>query len=125
MLAITARAARPKLSLAVPPQNSATATGPALSLKATTTVGESSLPSPAPRHLAPPTFASHPETPAARRAGAGAGGLVVQKKPAKEKKKKVQFRAETEVKCVTPLPEECYGAYVKMTREERTWTRRD
>lgn len=35
--------------------------------------------------------------------------------------KKLQFREEPSVRCITPVPEDYHGTYVKMTRDERRW----
>ncbi|KAK2765487.1 hypothetical protein FQN54_008341 [Arachnomyces sp. PD_36] len=40
--------------------------------------------------------------------------------------KRIQFSGEPTVHCVTPIenPDDYYGSYVKMSREERRWGRR-
>ena len=35
--------------------------------------------------------------------------------------KKLHFREEDDVRCVTPMPEDYHGTYVKMSRDERRW----
>ncbi|MCJ1470655.1 hypothetical protein MMC07_009301 [Pseudocyphellaria aurata] len=35
--------------------------------------------------------------------------------------KKLQFHDEPAVRCLTPVPDDYHGTYVKMTREERRW----
>jgi len=37
--------------------------------------------------------------------------------------KKVQFNENPSVKLVSPMPRDCYGDYVKMTRDEKRWSR--
>lgn len=36
-------------------------------------------------------------------------------------KKQLSFKEETSVRSIERLPEECYGAYVKMSKDERRW----
>lgn len=35
--------------------------------------------------------------------------------------KKLQFHEELAVRCLTPVPDDYHGTYVKMTRDERRW----
>ncbi|KAL9586319.1 MAG: hypothetical protein Q9212_000987 [Teloschistes hypoglaucus] len=35
--------------------------------------------------------------------------------------KKIQFREDPTVRCITPAPEDYHGTYVKMSRDERRW----
>ncbi|KAI4233749.1 MAG: hypothetical protein L6R40_006981 [Gallowayella cf. fulva] len=35
--------------------------------------------------------------------------------------KKLQFRDEPAVRCITPVPDDYHGTYVKMSRDERRW----
>ena len=115
-----ARAARPKLSLAVP------------ALSVSPSAAKSPLPrtpiSPSPisptvrntrlnqcgfSTLQPPSFAySQPS-----------GTKSILKKGAEKgtKGKKLQFREEAEVRCVTPVPEDYHGTYAKMSKDERRW----
>ncbi|KAF6230107.1 hypothetical protein HO133_004446 [Letharia lupina] len=35
--------------------------------------------------------------------------------------KKLQFREEPAVRCISPVPEDYHGTYVKMSKDERRW----
>ncbi len=35
--------------------------------------------------------------------------------------KKLQFREEPAVRCITPVPDDYHGTYVKMSRDDRRW----
>ncbi|KAL8780949.1 MAG: hypothetical protein Q9203_000962 [Teloschistes exilis] len=35
--------------------------------------------------------------------------------------KKLQFREDPTVKCITPVPDDYHGTYIKMSRDERRW----
>ncbi|KAL8839701.1 MAG: hypothetical protein Q9205_004579 [Flavoplaca limonia] len=35
--------------------------------------------------------------------------------------KKLQFREEPAVRCITPVPDDYHGSYVKMSKDERRW----
>ncbi|KAI4257837.1 MAG: hypothetical protein LQ352_001487 [Teloschistes flavicans] len=35
--------------------------------------------------------------------------------------KKLRFREDPTVRCITPVPEDYHGTYVKMSRDERRW----
>lgn len=35
--------------------------------------------------------------------------------------KKLSFKEEPSVRCVSPVPEDYHGTYLKMSRDERRW----
>jgi len=122
-----ARAAKPKLSLAVPSMTSSVAT-----------------------HSVPksPIFAHSPNpinTPTARNTLLNQRGYstyqaptyAAYKQPSNAKSilkrdsgssasssKKIAFNDVPMIQCVSPMPEDYHGDYVKMSREERRWSRR-
>jgi len=102
-----ARAAKPKLSLSVP-MTASISKGPK---------------SPSPFVIAP-----SPMTPTARNTAFNQRGFATLQVPSAQsglKKvgaKKVQFSETPSVKLVSPMPRECYGDYVKMTRDEKRWS---
>jgi len=46
--------------------------------------------------------------------------------PSNGEVKRIRFNGEPTVHCVTPIdnPDDYYGTYVKMSRDERRWTQR-
>lgn len=116
-----ARTARPKLALALP-------TAPATSR---------ALMSPLP----PPPISPSPISPTARNTRLNQRGFstlqpptfayaqssdtksILKKGPTSNSSagKKLQFQEELTVRCITPVPEDYHGTYVKMTRDERRW----
>jgi len=122
------RTAKPKLSLAVP-----SAGKPALSLKSPmprTPISPSPI-SPTARNtrmnargystLQAPTYmyAQPTTTKGILKKGASGGGGGGQGGGSK----KLSFRDEPSVYCVTPVPEDYHGTYMKMSRDERRWGR--
>lgn len=134
-----ARAARPKLALAVPTINTSAATA----AHHTATAARSPLPLPLPRTpispspisptvrntrlnqrgfssatLQAPTFAAYSQstsksssnTKSILKKGGKVGGT-----------KKLSFKEEPSVRCVSPVPEDYHGTYLKMSRDERRW----
>ncbi|MCJ1440487.1 MAG: hypothetical protein MMC23_000971 [Stictis urceolatum] len=106
-----ARTAKPKLSLSVPTLNVHAAP---------------KSPSPFVLPVSP-----SPITPTARNTQMNQRGLatlqvpVSQARKSSAAKKSVQFATSPSVRLVSPMPKECYGEYVKMSREERRWTARN
>ncbi|KAL8741135.1 MAG: hypothetical protein Q9190_006231, partial [Brigantiaea leucoxantha] len=117
-----ARAARPKLALAVPAASASSIAPKSPLLR--TPVSPSPI-SPTVRNtrlnqrgfstLQPPTFAyAQPSsTKSILKKGQTSGSTS----------KKLQFREEPAVRCITPVPEDYHGTYVKMSRDERRWGR--
>lgn len=118
-----ARAARPKLALALPTTTAAPTTRALRSPFPPTPVSPSPI-SPTARNtrlnqcgfstLQPPTFAysQSTDTKGILKKGQTSGSAI---------SKKLQFREEPTVQCITPVPEDYHGTYVKMTRDERRW----
>lgn len=122
-----ARTSRPKLALALP---TATATSHAMR-------------SPALRSPLPPISPS-PISPTARNTSLNQRGFSVIQPPTfayaqssetksilkKGRKanltagKKIQFQDDPTIMCLSPVPEDYHGTYVKMTRDERRWGKR-
>ena len=113
-----ARAARPKLALAVP-----TTTSHALKSPIPRTPISPSPISPTVRNtranqrgiatLQPPTFAYTQSS--------NTKSILKKGQSSSSTSKKLQFRDEPAVRCITPVPEDYHGTYVKMTRDERRW----
>ncbi|MCJ1480045.1 hypothetical protein MMC06_000199 [Schaereria dolodes] len=119
-----ARAAKPKLSLAVPAAT-------------TTTHGAPKSPFPL------PTSPSAINSPTARNTILNQRGFSTYQQPTfsyakpsdtksilkkahsinSARSKKIQFKDEPTITCLTPLPEDYYGTYVKMSRDEKQWGR--
>lgn len=114
-----ARAARPKLMLAVP------TAAPATLIK-----------SPLPRTPVSPS----PISPTVRNTRLNQRGFSTSQPPtivyaqptntrsilkkgqkASSTGKKLQFREEPAVRCISPVPEDYHGTYVKMSKDERRW----
>lgn len=118
---LAARAARPKLALALPTSSS----------------GSLALKTPHPRTPISPS----PISPTVRNTRLNQRGFATLQQPtfayaqcADTKSilkkgrsstsatgKKLQFNEEPAVRCITPVPEDYHGTYVKMTRDERRW----
>ncbi|KAL9006508.1 MAG: hypothetical protein Q9188_000745 [Gyalolechia gomerana] len=116
-----ARAARPKLALAVPtgPVASATVKSPVLRTPVSPspmspTVRNTKLNQRGASTLQVPSFAytQNPGTKSILKKSQAASSLV---------SKKLQFNEEPAVRCITPVPDDYHGTYVKMTRDERRW----
>lgn len=117
-----ARAARPKLALALP-STTAPTTRALRSPFPPTPVSPSPI-SPTARNtrlnqrgfstLQPPTFAysQSTDTKGILKKGQTSNSAIC---------KKLQFREEPTVRCITPVPEDYHGTYVQMTRDERRW----
>ena len=113
-----AGAARPKLALAVP-----TTTSHALKSPLPRTPISPSPISPTARNtranqrgfatLQPPTFAYAQPT--------NTKSILKKGQTSSSSGKKLQFREEAAVRCITPVPDDYHGTYVKMTRDERRW----
>ncbi|KMU86366.1 hypothetical protein CIHG_04155 [Coccidioides immitis H538.4] len=132
------RVAKPKLSLKI---NTASTSVPSLSLPSPAAMAMPRTPlSPSPRsptalntarnrkisqgHLSPlpqqPTFAYTNSSTAKsilKKSSAANSDLAA--------KRRIQFNGEPTVHCVTPIenPDEYYGTYAKMSRDERRWSR--
>ncbi|MCJ1269290.1 hypothetical protein MMC22_009181 [Lobaria immixta] len=116
-----ARTARPKLALALP---TASTTSHALRSPLPSTPVSPSPMSPTARNtrlnqrgfstLQPPTFAYalSSDTKSILKKG---------QTPHSSAGKKLQFQEELAVRCITPVPDDYHGTYVKMTRDERRW----
>lgn len=119
-----ARAAKPKLSLAVPTLSLNTAAAAAPKSPFGSLAAAPASPSPLTptarntklnKQAGTVAFASTLQVPSASAAAKSAG----------RSKKSVQFSADgPSVRLVSPMPRECYGEYSKMSREERRWTAR-
>lgn len=118
---LAARAARPKLALALPTNSTGS-----LALKTShprTPISPSPI-SPTVRNtrlnqrgfstLQQPTFAyaQSVDTKSILKRGQSSTSTA---------SKKLQFNEEPAVRCITPVPEDYHGTYVKMTRDERRW----
>lgn len=113
------RTAKPKLSLAVPAVTVNVAAAPRSPLvSAVTPISQAArnavLNQRGASTLQVPTFAyansSSSKSILKRDASSKAAGA-----------KSLRFNEETSVKCVSPLPAECHGGYVKMSKDERRW----
>jgi len=131
---LASRVAKPKLSLSIN-TTAQTSSRPSLSLKSPLTVRSPRTPiSPSPTSptarntrlnqrgystMQQPTFAY---------ANSSTAKSILKKKqsPSAAADRRLQFRDEPTVYCVTPIedPESYYGTYTKMSREERRWARR-
>jgi hypothetical protein len=117
-----ARAARPKLALALPTATAATSR--VLKTPLPPTPVSPSPMSPTARNtrlnqrgfstLQPPTFAysQSSDTKGILKKGQTATSSM---------SKKLHFQEEPTVRCITPVPEDYHGTYVKMSRDERRW----
>lgn len=116
-----ARTARPKLALALP--TAPTASHALISPLPPAPVSPSPI-SPTARNtrlnqrgfstLQPPTFAytQSSDTKSILKRGSTSSSSAG---------KKLQFQEELAVRCITPVPDDYHGTYVKMTRDERRW----
>ena len=116
-----ARAARPKLALAVPtgPVVSATIKSPALRTPISPspispTVRNTKLNQRGASTLQVPSFAytQNPGTKSILKKNQTSSSLA---------SKKLQFNEQPSVRCITPVPEDYHGTYVKMSKDERRW----
>ncbi|KAL2056198.1 hypothetical protein ABVK25_003221 [Lepraria finkii] len=116
-----ARAARPKLVLAVPTINTVSA-ATAKSPLPRTPISPSPI-SPTVRNtrlnqrgfstLQPPTFAySQPSN---------TKSILKKGQASSSSSKKLSFKEEPSVRCITPVPEDYHGTYMKMSKDERRW----
>ncbi|KAF6240283.1 hypothetical protein HO173_001894 [Letharia columbiana] len=63
--------------------------------------------------LQPPTFAyAEPSN---------TKSILKKGQPSRSTGKKLQFREEPAVRCISPVPEDYHGTYVKMSKDERRW----
>ncbi len=115
-----ARAARPKLSLAVPALSVSTAAAksplprtPISPSPSSATVRNTGLNQRGFSTLQPPTFA-YSQSP-------GTKSILKRGPQTGTKGKRLQFREEAEIRCVTPVPEDYHGTYIKMSKDERKW----
>lgn len=120
----TARAMKPKLSVSI---SAAQNSRPSLSLKS---------PGPLPRTPISPVAASPTvkrfsslQVPAYNYDNSCASKSILKKSSAGRAipDKRIQFKGTPTVHCVTPIenPEEYYGTYTKLSREERRWMVRE
>lgn len=121
-VSMLARTSRPKLALALP-----TATTTSHAMRSPLPLVSPSPISPTARNtrlnqrgfsvMQPPTFAyaQSSETKSILKKG---------QKPNLTAGKKIQFRDDPAVMCLSPVPEDYHGTYVKMTRDERRWGKR-
>ncbi|SLM34377.1 hypothetical protein LPUS_00078 [Lasallia pustulata] len=119
-----ARAAKPKLSLALP--TTTNSVRPALKSPLPRTPVSPSPISPTVRNtrlnqrgfstLQPPTFAY---------VQSSNTKSILKKETATRStsSKKLQFRDDPSIHCITPVPDDYHGTYVKMSRDERRWGR--
>ncbi|KAI4187912.1 MAG: hypothetical protein LQ348_004004 [Seirophora lacunosa] len=116
-----ARAARPKLALAVPtgPVVSAAVKSPALRTPISPspispTVRNTKLNQRGASTLQVPSFAYalNPGTKSILKKNQTTASLAG---------KKLQFNEEPVVRCITPVPADYHGTYVKMSKDERRW----
>jgi len=125
-----ARAAKPKLSLAVPSMTSSAAThcGPKSPIFAhspnpinTPTARNTLLNQRGYSTYQAPTYSAYKQPSAAKsilkRGDSGSSS-------ASSGSKKIAFNDVPMIQCVSPMPEDYHGDYVKMSREERRWSRR-
>ncbi|CAL8575344.1 hypothetical protein XPA_001272 [Xanthoria parietina] len=116
-----ARAARPKLALAVPmaPIASLAPKSPRLRTPISPspispTVRNTKLNQRGASTLQVPTFA-YAQNPSTK-------SILKRSHPANSVGgKKLQFRDEPAVRCITPVPDDYHGTYVKMSKDERRW----
>ncbi|CAF9921872.1 MAG: hypothetical protein HETSPECPRED_004659 [Heterodermia speciosa] len=112
------RSARPKLALAVP-----SATSHAIKSPLPRTPISPSPVSPTVRNtranqrgfttLQPPTFAYTQSS--------NTKSILKKGQTSTSSGKKLQFREEPAIRCITPVPEDYHGTYVKLGRDERRW----
>lgn len=131
---LAARVAKPKLSLSISAATSSVPR-PALTLKSSGALNVPCTPiSPSP--LSPTAHNtrlnqrgfSTVQQPTFAYVNASGSKSILKKThvPNNGEVKRIRFSGEPTVHCVTPIenPDDYYGAYVKMSRDERRWTRR-
>lgn len=115
-----ARATRPKLALAVPTASSTHALQssprPISPSPVSPTVKNTRANQRGFSTLQQPTFAY---------AQSSSTKSILKKGPSTSSSKKLQFCEEPAVRCITPVPEDYHGTYVKLTRDERRWGKGD
>ena len=128
MFAATSRAAKPKLSLSV--STAAQSSRPSLSLKTPTMPRTPVSPSPISptarnTRLNKQGYSTF-QQPSYSYSNSSSSKSILKKGKSSSSSKTLQINSEPTVYCVTPIEagEEYYGGYVKMTREERRWTKR-
>lgn len=131
---LAARVGRPKLSLSISAATSS-ASRPSLNLKSPAGLSTPRTPT-SPSPLSPTTLNtrlnqrgfSTLQQPTFAYANTSSSKSILKKNhsPSNGEVKRIRFSGEPTVHCVTPIenPEEYYGTYVKMSRDERRWTRR-
>ena len=117
-----ARATRPKLMLAVPTTTPTTLTKsplprtPISPCPISPTVHNTRLNQRGFSTMQPPTFAYAQPSNTKSILKKGQKGQT-----SSSASKKLQFREEPAVRCISPVPEDYHGTYVKMSKDERRW----
>jgi len=130
MLAATARVSKPKLALSIS-TSASQASRPSLSLKTPTLPRTPISPSP----ISPTArntrmnkkgYSNYQQPTYSYSNSSNTKSILKKGSKSDSPSKKLQIAAEPTVYCVTPIDagEEYYGGYVKMSREERRWTKR-
>jgi len=131
MLAASSRVAKPKLALSISTAASQS-TRPSLTLKSPAIPRTPISPSP----ISPTArntrmnvkgYSSYQQQPTYSYSNSSSTKSILKKGSKSDSpSKKLQIAAEPTVYCVTPIEagDEYYGGYVKMSREERRWTKR-
>ncbi|PYI06083.1 hypothetical protein BO78DRAFT_123750 [Aspergillus sclerotiicarbonarius CBS 121057] len=119
-----ARTAKPKLSLSISAAQNASRQP--LSLKSPSTIPRTPI---SPASPGAKRFASF-QVPSYSYTNACSSKGILKKHPggaASHAEKRIQFKGTPTVHCVTPIenPEEYYGTYTKLSREERRWIVRE
>lgn len=116
---LAARAARPKLMLAVPTAAPATL---AKSPLPRTPVSLSPM-SPTVRntHLNQRGFSTSQPSTFAYAQSSNTKSILKKGQASSSTGKKLQFREEPAVRCISPVPDDYHGTYVKMSKDERRW----
>lgn len=124
-----ARAAKPKLSLSI---SAAQNTRSSLSLKSPGVAPRTPIsPSPAAPSPGGKRFSTTLQPPAYNYTNSCSSKSILKKNPGagstRHADKRIQFRNTPTVHCVTPIenPEEYYGSYTKLSKEERRWIVRE
>jgi len=115
-ISMLARAARPKLALAVPISTTSHA------LKSPLPISPSPI-SPTVRNTRANQrgFSTFQQPTFAYALSSNTKSILKKSQQSTSSGKKLQFREEPAVRCITPVPDDYHGTYVKMSRDDRRW----
>lgn len=115
-IGMLARAARPKLALAVPITTTSHA------LKSPLPISPSPI-SPTVRNTRANQrgFSTFQQPTFSYALSSNTKSILKKSQQSTSSGKKLQFREEPAVRCITPVPEDYHGTYVKMSRDDRRW----